>query len=298
MSLTEFQELIPDEQSAVAYFEKVRWNGEIVCPHCQSSDIQRVISGKPMPLRCRTCRKHFSVKTGTVMQSSKIDVRLWLTAMYFMSVAKKGVSSCQMARQLGVKQSTAWFLGQRIRESWNQERFLLDGEVEMDETYIGGKERNKHYGKRLHAGRGGVGKAMVVGLRQRKGRMFAVVAPVASREVLHEIIDQRVDPSATLYTDEHRGYRGANVRRHHAVKHSAGEYVKGRASTNGVESFWALLKRGYYGTFHNMSVNHLPRYVDEFATRQNAIGLTTEDQIVATLSASVGKTLPYKELTK
>ena len=170
MSLEEFQAWIPDEVSAVAYFEKTRWSGEPVCPHCESKDVVRVVSGKPMPFRCRACRGHFSVKTGTVMQSSKIEVRIWLLAMYFMTVAKKGVSSCQMARQLGIKQDTAWFLGQRIRESWNQGRFILD------ETYIGGKEEDKHASKKLHAGRGGVGKTMVVGLRQRKGRRFAMVA--------------------------------------------------------------------------------------------------------------------------
>lgn len=298
MSLQQFQAWIPDELAAVAYFEKTRWSGEPVCPHCESKEVARVVSGKPMPFRCRACRKHFSVKTGTVMQSSKIEVRIWLLAMYYMSVAKKGVSSCQMARQLGIKQDTAWFLGQRIRESWNQERFVVDGEVEMDETYIGGKEKNKHAKKRLHAGRGGVGKTMVVGLRQRKGRMFAVVAQKASKEILHEIIDQRVSPTGTLYTDEHRGYIGAKVASHCAVKHSAGEYVRGSASTNGVESFWALLKRGYYGTFHNMTVKHLPRYVDEFAARQNSLFLTTEEQIEATLTGAIGRTMPYKKLIR
>lgn len=297
MSLEEFQTWIPDEKAAVAYFERTRWNGEPVCPHCQSKEVSRIANGKPMPFRCRDCRGFFSVKTGTVMQASNIKVRVWLLAMYFMSVAKKGVSSCQMARQLGVKQETAWFLGQRIREAWNQERFIVDGEVEMDETYIGGKEKNKHASKRLHAGRGGVGKTMVVGLRQRKGRMFAMVADSASKVILHEIIDQRIDPSATLYTDEHKGYVGAKVRNHVAVKHSAGEYVRNGASTNSVESFWALLKRGYYGTFHNMSVKHLPRYVDEFAARQNALADTTREQISATLSNAVGRTLPYKRLT-
>ena len=232
------------------------------------------------------------------MQSSKIDVRTCLIAMYFMSVAKKGVSSCQMARTLGIRQATAWFLCQRIREAWNQGRFLLEGEVEMDETYIGGKEKNKHSNKKLKAGRGAVGKVPVVGLKQRKGRMYAVVSATPSKAVLHEIIDERVCPSATLYTDEHRGYIGAPVKEHVAVKHSIGEYVKGQASTNGVESFWALLKRGYYGTYHKMSVHHLPRYVDEFATRHNACGQTTKEQMEATLTGLVGKTLPYKELTQ
>lgn len=298
MSLKAFQEWIPTETAAVACFEQTRWGGSPVCPHCESKEVARVVSGKPMPFRCRSCRKHFSVKTGTVMQSSKVGVRTWLLAIYFMSVAKKGVSSCQMARQLGIKQDTAWFLCQRIRESWNQGRFLVDGEVEMDETYIGGKEKNKHASKKLHAGRGGVGKAMVVGLRQRNGKIFAAVAKTASREILHEIIDQRVAPTATLYTDEHSGYVGANVQTHIAVKHSAGEYVRGQASTNGVESFWALLKRGYYGTFHMMSFKHLPRYVDEFASRQNSLGQTTREQITSTLAGAVGKTLPYKALIR
>jgi transposase-like protein len=298
MSLSEFQEWLPDEAAAVAYFEQVRWGSKPVCPHCKSTDVVRVTSGKPMPFRCHSCREHFSVKTGSIMQSSKIGVRVWLTAMYFMSVAKKGMSSCQISRMLGVRQATAWFLCQRIREAWNQGRFILNGEVEMDETYIGGKEKNKHSDKKLKAGRGAVGKIPVVGLKQRKGRMYAVVSATPSQKVLHEIIDERIHPTATLYTDDHRGYIGANVQNHVAVKHSIGEYVNGQASTNGVESFWALLKRGYYGTYHIMSARHLPRYVDEFAARHNASDLSTKEQMEETLSASVGKTLPYKELTQ
>jgi transposase-like protein len=296
MSLKEFQALIPDEVSAIAYFEQVRWGDKPICPYCGMDDVSRIKSGKPMPMRCRNCREHFSVKSGTVMQSSKIGVKEWLLVMYFMTVAKKGVSSCQIARQLGIRQATAWFLCQRIREAWNQGRFLMDGEVEMDETYIGGKEKNKHHDKKLRAGRGAVGKTPVVGLRQRGGKMYAVVSATPSKEVLHEIIEERISPSATLYTDDHRGYVGAKVQKHVAVKHSAGEYVKGQAGTNGIESFWALLKRGHYGTYHKMSVHHLPRYVDEFATRQNAIGLTTIEQINETLVGAVGKTLPYRDL--
>lgn len=296
MSLKQLQAMFPTEESAVAYFESLRWPDGPVCPHCGSPRASATKDGKPMPYRCKDCREHFSVRTKTVMQSSKIEVRVWLMAIYFMSVAKKGVSSCQMARQLGVRQATAWFLQHRIRESWNQGRFLLDGEVEMDETYIGGKERNKHADKKLKAGRGAVGKVPVVGIKQRDGKVFAVVAPDTKSKTLHEIIDTHVAKGAKLYTDDHASYEGVRDREHVAVRHSAGEYVRGEASTNGVESFWALLKRGYYGTFHVMSAKHLPRYVDEFANRHNAMAQDTREQIEATLRGAQGRTLPYKRL--
>ena len=297
LSLYEFYQKFPDEAAAVAFFEKKRWgDGEIWCPHCGSEDTRRVPSQKPMPHRCRECRKHFSVRTGTVMAESRLPLHKWLLATYMLLTARKGVSSLQMARELGVTQKTAWFLEHRIRKAMQHRGGLLSGEVEVDESYFGGKEKNKHESKRQHQGRGTVGKQPVIGLRERTGKVRAFPIAATDKSHLQTAIVENVRRGSTIYSDQHPGYIGMKGYEHASVAHSVGEYVRGQIHTNGIESFWALLKRGYVGTHHHMSFKHLHRYANEFAFRQNDGKDNTLHSIGKTIDGMIGCRLPYQEL--
>ena len=285
------------DEKAEEWFVAQRWPDGMTCPFCDSDNIAEVASRKPQPFRCRTCRKHFSVKTDTLLHSSKIPLHKWAIAFYLYSTNLKGVSSMKLHRDLGITQKSAWYMAHRIREMWDESADKFAGPVEVDETYIGGKEGNKHANKKMRQGRGAVGKTPVAGVKDRDtGKVSTAVVPATNRATLQGFVGERVADGATVYTDEHAAYLGLPYP-HEAVRHSVGEYVREMAHTNGMESHWAMLKRGYIGVYHQMSRKHLPRYVAEFAGRHNSRPLDTADQMGALAQGADGKRITYEGLT-
>ncbi len=298
ISIIELTEMFPDEDSAVRWFEAIHWSEGRYCGKCGSVETRKIPDRKPMPYWCNGCKSYFSVRTGTSMEKSRLPLRKWVFAVYLYVTSLKGVSSMKLHRDLKITQKTAWYMLHRLREAWDESGLeAMLGPVEVDETYIGGKRKNMPKAKRkLLTGRGAVGKTAVIGAKDRAANQVSA-RPVAStdKKTLQGFVQEHAAPGATVYTDEHGSYEGMPFD-HEAVNHSAGEYVRGEAHTNGMESFWAMFKRGYQGTYHHMSQKHLDRYVREFSRRHNIRDEDTIDQMQSVAAAMVGKQLSYRDL--
>lgn len=300
----QIMDLFPNDRVAEKWFEESRWQHGVVCPKCGSHDIHTRSEDKRrnQPHRCRSCKSDFSVKTDTLMHKSNIGYRAWAVGIYLMTTNLKGVSSMKIHRDLGITQKSAWMMMHKIRESFDDELgIVFSGPVEVDETYFGGKRANMSNARRKalkDSGRGSVGKVAVVGIKDREtNEVTAQVVNDTDAETLQGFVTENTDQDTHVYTDGATAYNGLK-RPHEAVNHSVSEYVRDQAHTNGIESFWAMLKRGYHGTYHKMSRKHLNRYVGEFSGRHNIRSNDTIDQMGWIVRNMDGKQLPYKELVK
>jgi transposase-like protein len=300
ISTLELFQLFPDAEAGRAYFEGRRWPKGPVCPKC--AEAKRIGTRPSGFYRCNACRLDFTVRTGTIFERSHVPLHKWIYAMYLLVTSRKGVSSLQLAKEIGITQKSAWFLLHRLREACGKDLTVLQGIVEVDECYVGGKEKSKHASKKRNAGRGAVGKTPVLGMRERGGRTRAVVVADTGKETLQAALKGAVRADAEIHTDEHGGYAGlaeAFTGGHATVSHSTGEYSRDGVHTNSIESVWAVMKRGLHGVYHHASEKHLPRYVDEFTFRLNEgnVARHTMQRLDSLSAAAVGKRLTYKGLT-
>ena len=290
-------EMFPDNETAMQWFVEARWPDGIRCAYCESENVQTNAAHKTMPYRCHDCKKKFSPKSNSLMHGSNISYQKWVIAIYLVTTNLKGVSSMKLRRDLNITQKAAWHMLHRIREFYFRTNEPFSSEVEADEAGFGGKRANMHYSRRKHlTGRGMEGKTIVAGLKDREtNQIRAQVVPSQKKEVLQPFVLENTTEDARLYTDESPAYK--NIDRHHeAVKHSVSKYVEGQAHTNGMESFWSLMKRGFHGTYHHMSPKHLKRYVREFEGRHNDRPSDTIDQMAHIVQGMINKRLPYSEL--
>jgi transposase-like protein len=298
ISTYELFDLFPDEETARVCLEGRLWPNGTICPTCKAGD--RITPRADGYYRCNACQLDFTIRTGTVFERSHVPLNKWVYAMYLLVTARKGISSMQLAKEIGVTQKTAWFVLGRLREACGGELDKLRGTVEVDETFVGGKERNKHKHKKLNAGRGSVGKTAVLGMRERGGRTIAMVVPNTDIATVQNEIHGAVEAGSQIYSDEFGAYADLDglFFRHDTVNHSKGEFARGAVSTNSIESVWAVMKRGLHGVYHHVTPKHLHRYVDEFAFRLNEgdVRRHTMKRLDSFVDGIANKRLTYKRL--
>jgi transposase-like protein len=307
-TIHEFNDNFKDEKACYEFFEQLRWNGVPVCPHCGSLKIPYKVKarGKFQDIpsyRCaeRACDLPFTVRTKSIFEGSKVELRKWLQAAYEITVCKNGISSVELGNRIGVSQKTAWFINHRLRDMLTEtEPTLLRDFAALDETLIGGRNKNKHADKKIpHSqGRSSKGKTMVFGARGLRGQVRTEVVPNAESDTLTPMVEKWVEKGAMVITDEWTSYNSLRKDFFHiTVNHSEGQYVNGAFSTNGVENFWSLFKRGISGTHHSVSPQHLKRYCDEFSTRYNEKDRTNIERLQSALGKCSKDRITYRELT-
>lgn len=299
-TLLEAVRYFSDTQTCIDTVARLRWpDGKPTCPKCWGQDVLWLSNQWRWKCRARNCKKQFSVKVGTIFEDSPIGLDKWLVAIWLLCNCKNGVSSYEVARDLGITQKSAWFMLHRIRRAMQDEAGMLSGTVEMDETFFGGKVKNMHENKRprgVSKSHGIQGKTIIVGMLERNGRVRASVVQDRTREVLHKLANDHIAEGSELITDEWGAYKD-NQFRHQIINH-AETYVMGRVHTNGIENFWSLLKRGLGGTYIAVEPFHLFRYIDEQAFRYNHRKEWNDAERVAqVLTQITGKRLTYQALT-